>query len=198
MLMNNYTARMIFPTIIHEYLYDKIDEEEAIDFCYRQKELDPQGKVLSNRGGWHSDFFNVTDDNIISNILTEGLGKSIFTAFHPSLGFSICYWIMINCPSSYNASHTHPDAHFSGVLWLKVPENSGKIKFDSPFSHTGHVETLSYLDEVKDQTAFYHSMTFSPKVGKMLTFPSALRHEVLLNESDEDRIAISYNINILK
>ena len=50
MLMNNYTARMIFPTIIHEYLYDKIDEKEAIDFCYRQKELDPQGKVLSNRG----------------------------------------------------------------------------------------------------------------------------------------------------
>ena len=49
--MNNYTARMIFPTIIHEYLFDEIDEKEAIDFCYKQKEQDPQGKVLSNRGG---------------------------------------------------------------------------------------------------------------------------------------------------
>ena len=196
--MNNYTARMIFPTIIHEYLHDNFDEKEAIDFCYKQKELDPQGKVISNRGGWHSNFFNVTDDNIISNILTEGLGKSIFTALRPSLGFSINYWIMINCPNSYNTSHTHPDAHFSGVVWLKVPEKSGKIKFENPLTHTSFVEVSSYLDEVKDQTAFYHGMTFSPKVGKMLTFPSALRHEVLLNESDEDRIAVSYNINIIK
>ena len=198
MLMNNYTARMIFPTIIHEYLYDKFDEKEAIDFCYKQRELDPQGKVISNRGGWHSSFFNVTDDNIISHTLGEGFGKSIFTSLDPSLKLSITYWIMINSPNSYNTSHTHPEAHFSGVLWLKVPENSGKIKFDNPFSHTGYAETLSYLDEVKDQTAFYHSMFFTPKAGKMLSFPSALRHEVLLNESDEDRISISYNINILK
>ena len=195
--MNNYTARMIFPTVIHEYLYDKFNEKEAIDFCYKQRELDPKGKVISNRGGWHSNFFNVTDDNIISHTLSKGLGKSIFTSLDPSLKISIIYWIMINSPNSYNTSHTHPDSHFSGVLWLKIPEKSGKIKFDNPLSHTGFVEASSYLDEVKDQTAFYHSMIFDPEVGKMLTFPSALRHEVFPNESDEDRISISYNISIL-
>tara|TARA_Y100001937_G_scaffold60875_1_gene83239 strand:- start:1925 stop:2515 length:591 start_codon:yes stop_codon:yes gene_type:complete len=195
--MNNYTARMIFPTVIHEYLYDKFNEKEAIDFCYKQRELDPKGKVISNRGGWHSNFFNVTDDNIISHTLGKGLGKSIFTSLDPSLEISIIYWIMINSPNSYNTSHTHPDSHFSGVLWLKIPEKSGKIKFDNPLSHTGFVEASSYLDEVKDQTAFYHSMIFDPEVGKMLTFPSALRHEVFPNESDEDRISISYNISIL-
>ena len=195
--MNNYTARMIFPTVIHEYLYDKFNEKEAIDFCYKQRELDPKGKVISNRGGWHSNFFNVTDDNIISHTLGKGLGKSIFTSLDPSLEISIIYWIMINSPNSYNTSHTHPDSHFSGVLWLKIPEKSGKIKFDNPLSHTGFVEASSYLDEVKDQTAFYHSMIFDPEVGKMLTFPSALRHEVFPNESDEDRISISYNIRIL-
>ena len=195
--MNNYTARMIFPTVIHEYLYDKFNEKEAIDFCYKQREIDPKGKVISNRGGWHSNFFNVTDDNIISHTLGKGLGKSIFTSLDPSLEISIIYWIMINSPNSYNTSHTHPDSHFSGVLWLKIPEKSGKIKFDNPLSHTGFVEASSYLDEVKDQTAFYHSMIFDPEVGKMLTFPSALRHEVFPNESDEDRISISYNISIL-
>tara|TARA_Y100000592_G_scaffold85570_1_gene137759 strand:+ start:902 stop:1471 length:570 start_codon:yes stop_codon:yes gene_type:complete len=188
---------MIFPTVIHEYLYDKFNEKEAIDFCYKQRELDPKGKVISNRGGWHSNFFNVTDDNIISHTLGKGLGKSIFTSLDPSLEISIIYWIMINSPNSYNTSHTHPDSHFSGVLWLKIPEKSGKIKFDNPLSHTGFVEASSYLDEVKDQTAFYHSMIFDPEVGKMLTFPSALRHEVFPNESDEDRISISYNISIL-
>tara|TARA_B100001057_G_scaffold500271_1_gene614418 strand:+ start:1702 stop:2298 length:597 start_codon:yes stop_codon:yes gene_type:complete len=195
--MNKYTVRMIFPTIIHDYNYDKINEKEAIEFCYEQKKLFCEGQVISNRGGWHSDFFNINDDNIISHTLTEGLSESIFTALNPSLELSITYWIMINCPNSYNTSHTHPDAHFSGVLWLKVPENSGTIKFDSPFNHTGYSEISSYLPEVKDQTGFFHGMTYDPKVGRMLTFPSALRHEVNVNKSNEDRIAISYNIHVL-
>ena len=105
---------------------------------------------------------------------------------------------MINCPNSYNTSHTHPDAHFSGVLWLKVPENSGKIKFDNPFNHSGYTEILSYLPELKDQTGFYNGMSYDPKVGRMISFPSSLRHEVGINESNEDRIAISYNIHVLK
>ena len=196
--MNNYTVRMIFPTIMHDYYYEKINEKDAIDFCYEQKKLDPEGKEISNRGGWHSDFFNLKDDNIISHILTEGLSQSIFTALNPSLELSITYWIMINCPNSYNTSHTHPDAHFSGVLWLKVPENSGKIKFDNPFNHSGYTEILSYLPELKDQTGFYNGMSYDPKVGRMISFPSSLRHEVGINESNEDRIAISYNIHVLK
>ena len=196
--MNKYTVRMIFPTIMHDYYYEKINEKDAIDFCYEQKKLDPKGKDISNRGGWHSDFFNINDDNIISRILTEGLSESIFTALNPSLELSITYWIMINCPNSYNTSHTHPDAHFSGVLWLKVPENSGKIKFDNPFNHSGYSEILSYLPELKDQTAFYNGMSYDPKVGRMISFPASLRHEVGINESNEDRIAISYNIHVLK
>ena len=195
--VNNYTVRMIFPTIMHDYNYDKINEKEAIDFCYEQKKLDPKGKVISNRGGWHSDFFMITDDNIISDTLTKGFSESIFTSLDPSLKLSITYWIMINCPNSYNTSHTHPDAHFSGVLWLKVPEKSGKIKFENPQGHTGHSQISAYIQELKDQTAFYPGMVFNPRVGRMITFPSCLRHEVEVNESNEDRIAISYNIHIL-
>ena len=188
---------MIFPTVIHEYIFDEINEKEVINFCYKQKQQDPKGLTISNRGGWHSQLFNLTDDNIISHLLGKGFGKSIFTSLNPLLKISVTYWIMINCPNSYNTSHTHPDSHFSGVLWIKVPENSGKIKFINPSCHTGFVEASSYLDEVKDQTAFFHSINFDPKVGKMLTFPSSLRHEVLLNESEEDRISISYNISVL-
>ena len=194
---NDYTVRMIFPTLMHEYLYDKINVKEIVDFCYKQKELNLEGQIKSNRGGWHSQYFNLNDDNIISHTLGEGFGKSIFTSLNPSLKITIAYWIMINGPNSYNTSHTHPDAHFSGVLWLKVPENSGTLKFESPFAHTGFVEASSYLDEVKDQTTFYHAMTFDPKVGKMLIFPSTLRHEVCVNESNEDRIAVSFNMQVL-
>ena len=194
--MSNYTVRMIFPTCIHEYIFDEINEKEIIDFCYQTKEKNPIGQTKSNRGGWHSPFFKLTDDNIISHTLAEGLGKSIFTSINPDLKMDMSYWIMINSPNTYNVTHTHPDAHFSGVLWVKVPENSGQIKFDNPFAHTGYVEIESYLDDVNEKTGFYHAMIVEPEVGKMLTFPSALRHEVFVNESNEDRIAISFNMHI--
>ena len=45
-------------------------------------------------------------------------------------------WININGPGNYNHSHNHPGCDLSGVLWLKVPENSGNIVFESPQSFT--------------------------------------------------------------
>ena len=194
--MNNYTLKMLFPTCIHEYVYDKFDADQLIDFCYEQKNKNPEGQFNSNRGGWHSLFYTVNDDNIISKTLTDGLGKSIFTALNPKLGVSVSYWIMINPPNSYNTSHTHPDAHLSGVMWIKTSENSGDLMVTNPFDFSGFVECHSYLKEVQDNTGFYPTYNFYPTVGKMLTFPASLRHEVKVNESNEDRIAVSYNIRI--
>ena len=195
--MNNYTVKMLFPTCIHEYVYKKFDKNELIDFCYKQKKQNPEGLFNSNRGGWHSPFFNLSKDkNIISKTLFKGLGKSIFTAIKSNLGVNVQYWIMINPPDSYNTSHTHPDAHLSGVMWIKSNINSGDLLLVTPFDFTGYVECHSYIDEFKDTTGYYPSYKFEPIVGKMLTFPSALRHEVAVNKSNEDRIAVSYNIRL--
>ena len=37
-----------------------------------------------------------------------------------------------------------------------------------------------------------------PKEGSMLVFPSYLEHMVKPNESDEDRISVSFNLDIIK
>ena len=194
--MNNYNLRMLFPTCIHEYVFDQFNTDELKKFCYEQKDKNPEGQFKSNRGGWHSPFYDFTDDNIITETLAEGLGKSVFTSLHPNLVFNISYWIMINPPNSYNTSHTHPDAHLSGVMWIKTPQNSGDLRFNSPVEFSGFTECNSYIKEAQDSTAFYSTYDFYPTVGKILTFPASLRHEVKVNESNEDRIAVSYNIRI--
>lgn len=194
--MNNYNLRMLFPTCIHEYVFDQFDTDKLIKFCYEQKDKNPEGQFKSNRGGWHSHFYDFTDDNIITETLAEGLGKSVFTSLHPNLVFNISYWIMINPPNSYNTSHTHPDAHLSGVMWIKTPQNSGDLRFNSPVEFSGFTECNSYIKEAQDSTAFYPTYDFYPTVGKMLTFPASLRHEVKVNKSNEDRVAVSYNIRI--
>ena len=103
---------------------------------------------------------------------------------------------MINPPNTYNTSHTHPEAHFSGVMWIKTPKKCGDISFNNPCEFSGYIEMHSYLDEVREQTGVHPTYKFHPESGKIITFPSSLRHEVKINESDEDRISVSYNIHI--
>ena len=194
--MNNYTVRMLFPSCIHEYIFDGFDKSELINFCYEQREKNPKGQVNSNRGGWHSQYFDIKDDNPISIKLREGLGQSIFTSLEPSLGVEVSYWIMINPSKTYNTSHTHPDSHLSGVMWIESPKNCGDIVFINPGDFSKFVENKSYKQEVVENTSSYMVYRFIPESGKMLTFPASLRHEVKVNESDEDRIAVSYNIRI--
>ena len=194
--MNNYDVQMLFPVCFHQYLFDEFDSDGLIEFCYEQKEKDLNGQIKSNRGGWHSSFFNIKDDNINSTHLKRGLGKSIFTALNPNLGVEVSYWIMINPPNTYNTSHTHPEAHFSGVMWIKTPKKCGDISFNNPYEFSGYIEMHSYLEEVREQTGVHPTYKFHPEPGKMITFPSSLRHEVKVNESDEDRISVSYNIHI--
>ncbi len=191
-----YKVGMLFPSIIHEYDFEEFDANPMIDFCYDQKNKNPESLLNSNRGGWHSHFYDITEENVISKALRTGLGKSIFTAIDPSLGVDITYWIMINPPTSYNTSHTHPEAHLSGVMWIKTPKDCGDIQFNNPAEFIGFVELNCYLSEVKNKTGTFGSVLYTPKSGKMLTFPSSLRHEVRVNESSEDRIAVSYNIRM--
>ena len=195
--MNNYNLRMLFPTCIHEYVFDKFDTDELIKFCYEQKDENSDSQYRSNRGGWHSPFYDCNNKNIMTKTLLEGLGKSVFTSMDSELGFDISYWIMINPPNSYNTSHTHPDAHLSGVMWIKTPENSGYLRFNNPAEFSGYSEFSSYRKEVQEETGFHPTYDFYPTSGKLLTFPASLRHEVLVNKSNDDRIAVSYNIRLL-
>ena len=104
-MKQNYTVRLLFPSVMHEYSFEEFNQEELIKFCYEQKEIDPVGQVNSNRGGWHSKYFDIIEENIISKTLRTGLGKSLFTSIDLKLGVTVSYWIMINKPNTYNTSH---------------------------------------------------------------------------------------------
>jgi len=74
----------------------------------------------------------------------------------------------------------------SGILWLKVPEGSGNIKFHDPN------EMNNYCLIENGNTCY----GFLPKEGVMALFPSFLNHNVDLNMSDEDRISIAFNLDV--
>lgn len=93
-------------------------------------------------------------------------------------------WGNINNKYCFNHTHSHSGA-LSGVLYLEVPENSGNIVFiNSSLLSRGNV--LSQKN-------------YSVKPQKLLClfFPSWLEHYVEPNLSEDKRISLSFNFNIV-
>ena len=192
----NYSIENIFPVPIHIFDvngFDKI-KNELIDYAYNLKEKD-EGVTISNYGGWQSSFFAINDESdllqcFIINCLSE------FPTIKKTTDMCIEAWININKPGDYNVSHNHPNCNLAGVLWIKAPKNSGKIVFDSPNNHSSYHEIESYSEEFKYSSNIYQTFYFIPTEGIILIFPSYLRHLVEENKSEEDRISVSFNIQL--
>ena len=80
-------------------------------------------------------------------------------------------WFCINPPGSYNEWHNHSGIPVSGVIYIQTPQHSGNIVF-------------------KNNESTY---TIVPYKGLMIQFPGDLDHQVTVNNSKEDRIALVFN-----
>jgi hypothetical protein len=81
-------------------------------------------------------------------------------------------WFNINPPTSYNIWHRHLKIARSGVVYISIPKNSGAIEF-------------------RNST---NSLTIIPHNGLVITFPGDVEHQVLPNNSSEDRVCLVFNL----
>ncbi len=192
----NYRVNHLFPVSIHEFSVDGFDEikSELINYAYDLKDQDPNGNKISNVGGWQSKGFNIRNDDVLHNFLKKSIVK--IPNINNGVEINIYAWININQTTNYNVKHNHPWCDLSGVLWIKTPDNCGKLNFESPYSFTGNKEICAYTNEYKNDTKSYLTYYFEPYEGGMLLFPSHLTHWVDSNKSEEDRISVSFNINL--
>ena len=194
----NYRTNIIFPVPIHQFDVNGFSEiqDELIDYAYDYKKKDPKGVSLSNRGGWQSEGFEIiNEDDVLQLFLINCLSN--FPPIKESVELRGYAWININKPGDYNIKHVHPTNNLSGVLWVKTPEECGRIQFQSPVEFQTYTEVKLYTKEFKNSNNYFHTYYFSPIEGRMLVFPSHLQHEVLENKSNEDRISVSFNIDLI-
>jgi len=179
-----YNLEPIFPTFLHHLKTDIT--KELIDFCYQLKDEDPEGVKKTNIGGWQSLSFT-PNDTVASNLIESILYKTLEVFIKaPTL---INWWVNINTPNSYNGMHIHPGVDMSGVIWIKVPEGSGNLYFP----HTNYFSRCNEIENSRDFIKQGYGQEVVPQVGNVILFPSCLQHEVERNESNEDRISISFN-----
>ena len=193
----NYNTVNIFPVPIHQFDVNGYSEiqDELIDYVYKMREKDPVGHTISNRGGWQSSCFSLeNEDDILQNFLTNCLSE--FPPIEKSIKLFVSAWININPPEAFNLKHNHPTSDLSGVLWLKCQKDCGNIVFESPRSFATHREIDSYTEDFKKDNNYFHSFYFNPVAGRLIVFPSHLEHHVDFNQSQEDRISVSFNIRL--
>lgn len=189
------SVKYIFPISIASKICI-FHSHKIIDLIYQIKSSDKFNIKHSNIKGWHSSPNLQCNNNIIANLpnlisdikeLLDEMGMNIKMINIHSM------WAMINPPGSYNLSHIHGHCTLSGVLYLKTPENSGRIVFENYIDEGVGLYNLLKNPEF---TNGYSSFSITPESNLLLLFHPNLRHHVEINESLDDRISISFNINL--
>ena len=193
----NHNIINLFPVSIHQIDDNEFDKvkDELINYAYDLQKQNYIGRSVSNRGGWQSHSFQVSNkDDVLHSFLMKFFNK--FPTIKESVKIFAHAWININKPGDYNIKHHHPTCDLSGVVWLKAPQNSGVITFENPVEFQTYNLIQSHTEEYKQSNNNCHTWFFKPIEGRMLVFPSHLLHDVGENKSNEDRISVSFNIRL--
>ena len=191
----------VFPNLIHSIDIENFKKirGELIDFVYNEESENPIGQLFSNRGGWQSNPFYHQNDNLLISTLNKEIDSYFSDSSIFKQNFKISYtglWLNINKSGDYNAWHCHPTCDLSGVFWIEVPADGGNINFASPHEFVENKSFKIYNSRVMEQLNYFEEYWFSPSPGRILIFPSHLYHEVLPNQTRNDRISASFNLNI--
>jgi len=97
-------------------------------------------------------------------------------------------WANVNPPDSYHPTHNHPNNYLSGVYYVAVPETGSHLVFQDPRP------SLIIPRSAKNSRITGNAYVAQPRPGRMVLFPSWLRHHVPSNEGTTDRISIAFNL----
>ena len=200
--MSNKFIHKLFATPVFQF---KVKDHEKLNtelskYIYDLYKNDKEGAQRSNVGGWHSKNFKVEKDNIphkfiktihghVKEVMVDGFGWK----FNPEKVGVTEIWGIINKKNTFNQTHNHPNTYLSAAYYVKAPKDCGDIQFHEPN------EVKKFRHPVIEKKNQLNSSGFSIKAeeGNLLVFPSYLYHSVGKNLSSEDRIVISFNVDII-
>jgi uncharacterized protein (TIGR02466 family) len=121
----------------------------------------------------------------------EDILKDCIKKIHSPTHNVKCYitqsWLNYTKIGQYHHSHNHSNSFLSGVLYFNADQNFDKIYF-----HKERYEQLKI--EAKNFNSYNSSSWWLPvETGKILIFPSWIRHSVGIKKEDNVRISLSFN-----
>lgn len=191
--MFNIKQRNLFPTDL--FFTNILDEKE--NNSYKEEIIKiantEEGKVRSNRGGFQSDTL-LWNNEVFKPLLEKSTAviQSIIAEYSQNRPEFVIrsMWGNINPKGGYNLTHVHPSGWMSCVYYVNVPENSSGITFEDPRP----AKIMDFQQScLRDDNYFTHQ----PITGDLVIFPSWLPHFVNPNPTDDLRISISFNVELM-
>ena len=190
----------LFPTPIWSGLivdYEKLNLK-LLKYIEELRKSNPEGFKKSNSLGWHSADINLNDDapkyflNSAKPIIKEAIDDMQWD-LNSLVSRVTNMWSIINPRNSSNLRHIHPNCFLSSSYYVKAPKNCGNLVFHDPRS------AATYKTAKTKKTTELNNDEYNivPQEGLLVLFPSYVHHSVEMNQSDEDRVIVSFNIDLI-
>ena len=195
------TVFRFFPEPIFKYKIQNYEKQnqDLSKYIYDLYNNDKESLKKSNVGGWHSKAFNLKDNKSPPFIFFQNIKAQINDVFQ-KYGWVFTpekikceeMWAIINKKGNFNVEHIHANCDLSAAYYVKVPENSGNFQIFNPNS----VSRNRFPKKSKPTEFNIVSAVLKIEEGDLIIFPSYLPHAVGQNETDEDRIVLSFNLSV--
>ena len=201
MVKNTTKLTSLFPTPVWSGIVDDFEtiNPKLIKYIQKLRNENPKGFQKSNSLGWHSDNFNLNDEepkaflNGAKLIIKKAIDDMQWD-LENLISRVTNMWSIINPKNSSNLRHIHPNCFLSSAYYIKAPKNCGNLIFHDPRSAaTYRTAKTTKINELNND-----EYTIIPQEGLLVLFPSYLHHSVGINGSNEDRIIISFNIDLIE
>ncbi len=99
-------------------------------------------------------------------------------------------WINILPEGGIHTSHIHPHSAISGTTYVAMPKDTSAIKFEDPRLPM----MMASPGRTKNAPEGLRQFVYvKPEVGDVLLWESWLRHEVPMNNAEDERVSVSFN-----
>lgn len=185
----------LFPSCVYEVeLFEHVEELKKFSFELKNKD---KGRVFSNVGGWQSNSFSLNKFKKFKSILLNHLKiYGEYLNLDKTKKHEINQiWCNFNYYKDYNIPHLHLNSILSGVYYLTGNNKMGRLVF----WHPSDLPEILWLNVKRDEYTVNNSITYNffPKPGMLYIFPSWLRHSVEPNQTNEERISIAFDTNLI-
>jgi uncharacterized protein (TIGR02466 family) len=200
------TLSLLFPTHLYRARLGGAGERAALDdlahACRAIAADDAAGQAwcAEHRYGGYTSYGSLNDltwrDPAFAD-LAERLAPHV-AAFAEAAQFDLggralaldSLWVNLLAPGAAHTGHVHPRAAVSGTLYIAAPPGAGDIRFEDPRLPLMMAAPPRKARAAPEQRTFHYA---KPRAGDILLWESWLRHETERNNSNRERMSVSFN-----
>ena len=182
-----------FSTPIHCSMANDVNSlQTELETCYREIKFEKHSHWGEQNHSLSDPTFteNIIDKYNLKLLKSEIINQVItyishFTNVRFNIVINEC-WMTNTSSKEHTVVHSHGYYDISGSYYFKTNEKDGSIYFLNPNIAQMTSRFLNPHDHVE----------YPPKEGMFILFPSWLYHGVRSNDTDNNRVSVSFNISL--